>query len=137
MKLSRRIAVLGLIAVMATALVACGDDDDDGAAESTSGSGEAVAPPPNRAFDGLKTALEPEGLDVERMPQDSLDGAEAGVTISGDRSGSARSFASEADAQEYVDESAGGDKTEIVGTVVIQAASQEDVDFFVDAYEGG
>ncbi len=129
--------ILVLLAVMALTLVACGDDDDESAnGAANSGTAEAVAPPPESAFNNLTTALEPEGFVVTRLRGNSLDGAEAGVSISGDRSGSARSFATSAEAQDYAHKVAiGGDKTTIVGTVVFQAGTQEDADFFADAYE--
>ena len=129
--------ILVLLAVMALTLVACGDDDDESAnGAANSGTGEAVAPPPESAFDNLTTALEPEGLSVTKLRGSALEGAEAGVSISGDRSGSARSFATSGEAQDYADEVAtGGNKTTIVGTVVFQAPTQEDADFFAAAYE--
>jgi hypothetical protein len=136
-QLSRRVAVLGVIAVVGMGFVACGDDDDEGTPASTSGGGEAVAPPPESAFRNFSAALEPQGLVVTQLPKGSLEGAEVGVSISGDRSGAGRSFPTGAEAQKYADEvAAGGDKSQVVGTVVFQAPSQEDLDFFVDAYEG-
>ena len=46
--------------------------------------------------------------------------------------------ATEAEAKKYADEVAKeGDKTTIVGTVVLQAPTQDNADFFADAYEGG
>ncbi len=137
---ARHVTVLALVAAMSAPVVACGDDDDD---ESTSGASsgdatvEAVAPAPDRAFGGLTTALEAQGLVVTQLPKASLNGAQAGIDISGDRSGTARSFATEAKADAYADEAAtNGDKTKIVGTVVFQAATQDDADFFAAAYEG-
>jgi hypothetical protein len=131
------LVVLVVVAITATSLIACGDDDDDSTTGADGAAGEAVAPPPDRAFRGLSAALEAEGLDVERLPKASLNGAEVGVGISGDKSGAARSFATEAEAQEYADEVAkDGDKSTIVGTVVLQAPSQDDADFFAEAYEG-
>ena len=129
------LVVLAVVAITATSLIACGDDDE----ESTTGAGgEAVAPPPGRAFRDLSVALEAQGLVVARLPKTSLNGAEVGVEISGDKSGAARSFATGAEAQEYADEVAkDGDKTAIVGTVVLQARTRDDADFFADAYEGG
>ena len=60
-----------------------------------------------------------------------------GIDISGDRSGAGRSFATATKAQDYAGEvEEDGDKTTIVGTVVFQAATQDDADFFADAYEG-
>ncbi|MET0973582.1 MAG: hypothetical protein ABWY95_09195 [Thermoleophilaceae bacterium] len=127
-----------MIAITAMSLIACGDDDDESTTGAGGGAGEAVAPPPDRAFSGLSAALEAQGLVVARLPMASLNGAEVGVDISGDKSGAARSFATEAEAQEYADEVAkDGDKTTIVGTVVLQAPTQDDADFFADAYEGG
>ena len=134
----RQLVVLGVIAIMAMSPIACGDDDDETTTGANGAAGEAVAPPPDRAFRGLSTALEPEGLEVARLAGASLNGAEAGVEISGDRQGEARSFATQTEAQEYSDEvEKDGDKTVIVGTVVIQAPTQDDADFFADAYEGG
>ena len=130
-----RVTILVLLAVLALSVVACGDDDD----ESTNGaatSDTAEAPPPERAFNDLETALEGQGLVVTRLRGTSLDGAEAGVSISGDRSGSARSFAAGAEAHDYADKVAmDGDKTTIVGTVVVRARTQADADFFASAYE--
>jgi hypothetical protein len=135
-KRTRDIVILGLVAVTAISTGACGGDDDDDPTASDSGV-EAVAPPPASAFDGLSAALEAEGLVVAPLPKGSLQGAEVGVGITGDKSGSARSFPTETKAREYAAEVAkSGDKTTIVGTVVLQAATQEDADFFADAYKG-
>ena len=72
------------------------------------------------------------------MPRSSLDGAEEGVEVSGDKAGSARLFSTEAEAKAYADRaSEQGDATTVVGTVVLQSATKEDTQFFVDAYEGG
>jgi hypothetical protein len=114
---------------------ACGDDEESTTASEAGG--EAIAPPPESAFRGLSAALEAEGLVVAPLPRGSLDGAEVGVKITGDRRGSGRSFASETEARDYPDEVAkSGEKTTIVGTVVFQAATQDDADFFANAYEG-
>jgi hypothetical protein len=127
-----------VVAIMAASLIACGDDDDKSTTGAGGGGDEAVAPPPASTFRGLSAALEAQGLDVEQLPKSSLNGAEAGLDISGDKSGAARSFATEAEAQEYADEVAkDGDKTTIVGTVVLEVPGQADADFFADAYEGG
>ena len=139
MKRTRDVILVGVVAVTAMSLIACGDDDEagtgSGAGDST---GAAVAPPPDRAFRGLAAALEAQGLVVTQLAGASLDGAEAGVKISGDKRGSARSFATAAEAKAYAEEvEKDGDKTTIVGTVVLQAATQGDADFFADAYEGG
>jgi hypothetical protein len=132
------LVVLAVVAITATSLIGCGDDDDESTTGGNGAAGEAVAPPPDRAFRGLSGALEAEGLDVERLPSSSLDGAEVGVEISGDKSGAARSFATEAEAREYADQAAkDGAETTIVGTVVLQAPTQDDADFFAEAYEGG
>jgi hypothetical protein len=132
------VIVLGVIAIMAMSLIACGDDDDESTTDAGGAGGDAVAPPPSRAFRDLSTALEAQGLDVEQVPRTSLNGAEAGIDISGDKSGAARSFATEAEAREYADEVAkDGDKTTIVGAVVFRSPTQDDADFFADAYEGG
>lgn len=129
--------ILVLLAVMALTLVACGDDDDESAnGAANSGTAEAVAPPPESAFNNFTTALEPEGLSVMKLRGSALEGAEAGVSISGDKSGSGRSFATESEAKEYADKvEMGGDKTTTVGTVIFQAPTQEDADFFASAYE--
>jgi hypothetical protein len=132
----RLVIILGLVALMATSVTACGSDDDEPTTASDAG-GEAVAPPPATAFKGLTTALEGQGLVVTPLPRSSLQGAEAGVDIKGDKSGSARSFPSESKARNYADGvTADGDKVTIVGTVVFQAGTQADADFFAQAYEG-
>ena len=132
------VVVLAVVAITAMSPIACGDDDDETTTGADDAAGEAVAPPPARAFGGLSAALEAQGLDVEQLPKTSLNGAEVGVEISGDKSGAARSFPTGTEAQQYADEVAkDGDKTVIVGTVVIQAPTQDDADFFADAYEGG
>jgi hypothetical protein len=130
------VKILALLAVMALTLVACGDDDESENGATGSANVEAVAPPPESAFDNLTTALEPEGMVVTGLRGTSLEGAEAGISISGERSGSARSFATSGEAQDYADKvTMDGDKTTIVGTVVFQAPTQEDADFFAAAYE--
>ena len=97
---------------------------------------EAVAPPPSTAFNNLTAALEGQGLVVTRTPKASLDGAEAGVDIKGDKSGQARSFAAASEAKDYAKEASNaGDKTTIVGTVAFRAGTQADADFFAQAYE--
>jgi hypothetical protein len=136
---ARHVAILALVAAMSASVVSCGDDDDESTTGASSGdaTGEAVAPAPDRAFGGVTMALEAQGLVVTQLPKASLNGAEAGIDISGDRSGTARSFATQAEADAYADEAAkNGDQTTIVGTVVFQAASQDDADFFAAAYEG-
>ena len=115
-------------------LAACGDDD----ATTSGDAGSAAVPAADTAFDGLKSALEAQGFVVSDLPAASLDAAEAGVNITGDRTGTARLFSSSAEADAYakqVEES--GDATTTVGTVVLQSDSQEDADFFAEAYEGG
>lgn len=132
----RLVIILGLVALMATSATACGSDDDESTTTSDAG-GEAVAPPPATAFNNLTAALEGQGLVVTRTPKASLDGAEAGVDIKGDKSGQARSFATAPEAQDYAKEaSKDGDKTTIVGTVAFRAGTQADADFFAQAYEG-
>jgi hypothetical protein len=128
------ILVLGLVAVLAMSLGACGDDDDDAAAGADT-SGDPGAPPPARAFRNLETALEGQGLEVDPLPKASLNGAESGVGIGG-KQGSGGLFATQADAKNYAAEVAQeGDKTTVVHTAVFQADSQADADFFADAYE--
>jgi hypothetical protein len=109
---------LCLMAAATTCVAACGDDDDDSA--SSGDTAAAEAPAPTRAFVGLSTAPRP-------------------GSITGTRSGTAREFATQKEAQGYADEVAasGSDKTTTVGTVVFQASTQDDADFFADAYEGG
>lgn len=129
------IFVLSLVAVLAMSVGACGDDDDEAAAGADA-SGATGSPPPNRAFRNLKTALAAQGLEVDPLPKASLNGAESGVVITGDRQGSGRLFATQAEARNYAAEVAkDGDKTTVVRTVVFQAHSQDDADFFADAYE--
>ena len=133
-KRTRSLLVLGLVAVLALSAGACGGDDDDGSSGSGSGGG-AAAPPPSTAFNDLTTALEGQGLVVAPLPKGSLDGAEAGVKISGEKDGTGRSFASATKAREYADGVEARGKTTIVGTVVFAAPTQKDADFFADAYE--
>jgi hypothetical protein len=129
------IFVLSLVAVLAMSVGACGDDDDE-AATGADMSGDAGAPPPDRAFRNLETALGPQGLEVDPLPKASLNGAESGVGITGAKQGSGRLFATQAEARNYAAEVAKeGDKTTLVNTVVFQADSQDDADFFADAYE--
>jgi hypothetical protein len=135
----RVFTILGLVVVMAVCLSACGDDDEPSASgqNDSSATVEAEAPPAARAFGGLREALEAQGLDVKELPESSLDGAEEGVGISGDKAGSARLFSTEADAKAYADQASElDDATTVVGTVVLQSTSQENTQFFVDAYEG-
>ena len=121
------------ILVAGSLLAACGDDD-----ATTSGDGGAAVPAADTAFDGLKTGLEGQGLTVANLPATSLNGAETGVDITGDKTGTARLFSSSAKAEAYAKQAEKtGDATTTVGTVVLQSASQEDADFFADAYEGG
>jgi hypothetical protein len=127
--------VIASILVAGSLLAACGDDD-----EATSGDEvPAVAPAADTAFDGLKTGLEAEGLMVADLPAASLsNGAETGVNITGDRTGTARLFPSQAEADAYAQQAEqSGDATTTVGTVVFQSDSQEDADFFAATYEGG
>ena len=135
MKPTRHLMVLCLAAAVALCVIGCGDDDDNGG-EEDSATVEAVAPPPESAFNDLEAALEAQGLTVTQLPKASLDGAETGVDISGSQTGSGRSFANSAKATGYADEvAADGDKTKVVGTVVFQAPTQDDLDFIVDVYE--
>ena len=132
MRRRRLLTIFGLVVVLAVCISACGDD------EETPATGEAAAPPATRAFGGLRQALEAQGLVVDELPKSSLDGAEEGVDISGDKAGSGRLFSTEADAKAYAHQaSEQGDATVVVGTVVFQSTTQEDAQFFADAYEGG
>lgn len=136
MNQARHLTIVGLVAALALAAIGCGGDDDETGAEGSAGTGGAVAPPPGRTFRDLATALEGQGLVVTGLPKASLNGAEAGVDISGSKRGRARSFATEGEANDYADELAkNGDRTTIVGTVVFQAPTKDDADFFADAYE--
>ena len=115
-------------------LAACGDDE----ATKTSGDGGAAVPAADTAFNELKTALEAQGLAVDNLPAASLNGAETGVNITGDKTGTARLFSSSSKASAYAKQAEkSGASTTTVGTVVLQSASQEDTDFFAEAYEGG
>ena len=122
------LVVVAVIATLSLFAGACGDDDD---------SGGAVAPSPENAFGGLRTALEAEGMTVASLPKDQLSGAESGVEITGSRSGTGLLFGSEEEAEDYSDSKSGSAKTARVGTVVFTADSQADADFFASAYEGG
>jgi hypothetical protein len=129
------IIVLGLIAVLAMSVGACGDDDDNPAAGADASS-DPGAPPPDRAFQNFEAAVAAQGLEADPLPKASLNGAESGVGITGDKQGSARLFATQAEAKDYAAKVAkDGDKTTIVGTVVFQAGTQADADFFADAYQ--
>ena len=135
---ARQVVVVALVAMTAMATIACGDDDDESTTGDDKATGEAVAPPPERAFRNFSAALEAQGLVVAPLARRSLTGAEAGVEISGDKQGEARSFATQAEAQAYSAKVVkDGAKSVIVGTVVIEAPAQDDADFFADAYEGG
>ena len=68
---------------------------------TTSGDGGAAVPAADTAFDGLKTGLEGQGLTVANLPATSLNGAETGVDITGDKTGTARLFSSSAKAEAY------------------------------------
>ena len=129
------IVVLGLFAVLAMSVGACGDGDDEPSAGADA-SGDPGAPATDRAFRNFETAVAAQGLEADPLPKASLNGAVSGVGITGDKQGSARLFATQAKAKDYAAEVANeGDKTTIVGTVVFQADTQADADFFADAYE--
>jgi hypothetical protein len=129
------IIVLGLVAVLAMSVGACGDDDDNPAAGADASS-DPGAPPPDRAFQNFEAAVAAQGLEADPLPKASLNGAESGVGITGDKQGSARLFATQAEAKDYAAKVAKeGDKTTIVGTVVFQADTQANAEFFADAYE--
>jgi hypothetical protein len=134
---SHRLVVFGLILALALSSSACGDDDGD--ASGTDTSQVAVAPDPADAFRDLRQALEAQGLVVSAAPKSSLHGAETGVSITGSKSGTALLFSTEDKAKHYADEVAasGDDKTTVVGAAVFQAPTQDDANFFADAYEGG
>ncbi len=131
-----RIIVVALVAALALCAGACGGDDDDTSGDS---GGSAAAPAPSRAFNDLSAALEAQGLVVVQLPKESRHGAEDGVKITGTKSGTGLLYSSKKQAQAYADDVAngGGGKTSIVGTVVFVAPTQEDADFFANAYEGG
>jgi hypothetical protein len=127
--------VLSLFAVMAVSVSACGGDDDETTVGADS-SGEASGAQPDSAFQSLATALEPQGMAVDPLPKASLKGAESGVSITGSKEGSARLFATKAEAQKYADEVAkDGNKTTVQGALVFEAATADDAAFFADAYE--
>jgi hypothetical protein len=129
----RKLVALGLMAIAMLGAVACGDDDDS----DSDSSAPAVAPSPDEAFRGFSAALEAEGLVVSDLPKNELQGAEAGRQVTGDKSGTALLFKSEDEAKAYADGVSGDEKTNTVGTVVFTASTQEDADFFAEAYEGG
>jgi hypothetical protein len=122
--------LIASILVAGSLLAACGDDD-----ATSSGDGGPAVPAADTAFDGVKTALEPQGLSVANLPATSLNGAETGVDVAGDKTGTARLFSSSAKAEAYATQAEQtGDATTTVGTVVLQSASQKDADFLADAY---
>jgi hypothetical protein len=131
--------VLGLIVAVTLSLSGCGDDDEGDATSGGDTGGVAAAPAPSDAFRDFSTAVEGQGLQVSQLPAASRHGAEEGLEITGSKSGTALLFSTEKEAQDYADEVAkgGSDKTKTVGTVVFVAPTQDDVDFFADAYEGG
>jgi hypothetical protein len=129
---------LGLIAAVTICLGACGgEDESDSAGQDTSGA--VAAPAPADAFRDFSGALEAQGLVVKSLPGDALHGAETGREVTGGKSGTAYLFSSEQKAKAYAAgiETAGDDKTTVVGTAVFQAPTQADANFFADAYEGG
>jgi hypothetical protein len=127
--------ILCLAVVMAVSVGACGGDDDEATVGADS-SGEASGAQPDSAFQSLATALEPQGLSVNPLPKASLKGAESGVSITGSKEGSARLFATTAEAQKYADGvEKDGNKTTVQGALVFEAATQADAAFFADAYE--
>jgi hypothetical protein len=129
------LVILGLIAALAVSGGGCGGDDDD-ATTGADTSDQPAASSPEDPFRNFATALAAQSMEVDPLPKESLNGAEAGVAITGSKQGSARMFATPAKAQDYADEVAtSGDKTTVVGTLVFQAASQDDADFYADAYE--
>ena len=86
----------------------------------------------------LAESLEGEGLDVAPLPKSSLDGAKAGVEISGSQSGTARIFSSKAEAQAYAEKVAkqSDQKTNVVVYAVFEGPTQQEADAFAHAYEG-
>ena len=127
--------ILGLIGAVALSGGACGGDDGD-ATVGADVSDEPAASSSNHPFRNLATALAAQDMEVAALPKESLNGAEAGVAITGARQGSARLFAAPAKAHDYADEVAkGGDKTTVVGSLVFQAPNQDDADLYADAYE--
>ena len=115
---------------------AAGDDDSDDASATDPAGADAIA------FQRLRRHVGParaQGFVVAQLPKESRNGAEDGVKITGTKSGTALLYSSEKQAQAYADDvaSSGGGKTKVVGTVVFVAPTQEDADFFADAYEGG
>jgi hypothetical protein len=127
--------VVGVVSGLAIA--GCGSDETTTDSGSGTGAGDsAAAPAPATAFDAVTVALEGQGLAVSKLPPSSLDGAETGISVSGDHSGSALLFKSGQEAQAYSKQATkAGDSTKVVGTVVFEADSQADADFLADAYE--
>jgi hypothetical protein len=124
--------VVAVIATLSLSAVACGDDDSS-SSETGDGVG-AIAPDPATAFDNFRAAVEGQGMTVTSLPKDQLSGAESGVKITGDKSGTGLVFESQAKAKNYTDSATA--KTVTVGTVVFTADTQADADFFASAYEG-
>jgi hypothetical protein len=134
-----RLIVPGLIAAVAICVSGCGGDDDSPGASGTDTVEVAAGPEASKAFGGLSEALEAQGLVVSQLPKESRHGAEDGVRITGSKRGTGLLYSSEKQAQAYADDVAAGgkSKTTRVGTVIFVAPTQEDADFFADAYEGG
>ena len=132
--------VVAVISTLSLSAGACGGDDDSSPSSTTTDeAGGAVAPSPANAFGDFRAAVEAQGMTVTTLPKDQLSGAESGVKITGDKSGTGLLFASEAKAKNYSDfvSKSGTAKTVRVGTVVFTADTQADADFFASAYEGG
>jgi hypothetical protein len=132
--------VVAVIATLSLFLGACGDDDDSSSSSTATGEGGgAVAPSPANAFGNFRAAIEAQGMTVASVPRDQLSGAESGVKITGDKSGTGLLFESQAKAKNYSDSvsKSGTAKTVTVGTVVFTADTQADAEFFASAYEGG
>ena len=128
--------MVGVVLALAIGAAGCGGDDETTSAGDSAGASASQQVDPQ--LGDLAEALEGEGLDVTPLAKSSLDGAKAGVEITGSQSGTARVFSSEAEAQAYADKVAkqSNEKTMVVVDVVFEGATQQEADAFAAAYEG-
>lgn len=128
--------MVGVVLALAIGAAGCGGDDETSSAGGSAGASAGQQVDPQLA--DLAESLEGEGLDVAPLPTSSLDGAKAGVEISGSQSGTARIFSSKAEAQAYAEKVAkqSDQKTNVVVYAVFEGPTQQEADAFAHTYEG-
>ncbi len=128
--------MVGVVLALAIGAAGCGGDDETSSAAGSAGASAGQPVDPQLA--DLAESLEGEGLDVAPLPTSSLDGAKAGVEISGSQSGTARIFSSKAEAQAYAEKVAkqSDQKTNVVVYAVFEGPTQQEADAFAHTYEG-